>query len=58
MLSINTGVTQGLIVGPLLLNIFTNDIIMSSDKVNFILSDDDTTLNATVKPFGETATDT
>ena len=57
MLSINTGVPQGSIVGPLLFNILINDIIMSSNKFNFILYADDTTLNATVESFGETAAD-
>ena len=57
MLSINTGVPQSSIVGPLLFNILINDIIMSSDKFNFILYADDTTLNATVESFGETAAD-
>ena len=57
MLSINTCVPQGSIVGPLLFNILINDIIMSSDKFNFILYADDTTLNATVVWFRETAAD-
>ena len=57
MLSFNTGVPQGSIVGHLLFNILINDIIMSSDKFNFILYADDTTLNATVESFGETAAD-
>ena len=57
MLSINTDVLQGSIVGPLLFNILINDIIMSSKKINFILYADDTTLNATVESFGETAAD-
>ena len=43
MLSINTDVPQGSIVGPLFSNIL---IIMSIDKVNFILYSNDTTLNA------------
>ena len=57
IVSINTGVPQGSILGPLLLNICINDIIMSSDKFNFILYADDTTLNVTVESFGDTAAD-
>ena len=55
--SINTGVPQGSIPGPLLFNICINDIIMASDKFNFMLYADDTSLNATVESFGETAAD-
>ena len=57
MVSINTSVSQGSNVGPLLFNIFINDIIMFSDKFNLILYADDTTLNTTVELFGETAAD-
>ena len=57
IVSINTGVPQGSILGLLLFNICINDIIMSSDKFNFILYADDTTLNATVESFSETAAD-
>ena len=52
--SITTGVPQGSIVGPLIFNIFINDIIKSSRKFNFILYADDTTLNSTVDNFGNT----
>ena len=53
VVSINTGMPQGSIVGRLLFNIFINDIIMSRDKFNFILYADGTTLNATVGLLGE-----
>ena len=57
IVSINTGVPQGSNLGPLLFNICINDIIMSSDKSNFILFADDAALNATVESFIETAAD-
>ena len=57
MLSINTGVPQGSSMGPILFNIFSNDIVMSSNKFNIILYADDTTLNVTVESFGETVAD-
>ena len=57
IVSINTGVPQGSIVGQLLFNIFINNIIMSSDKFNLILYTDDTILYATVESFIETAAD-
>ena len=47
------GVPQGSIFGPLLFNIFTYDIIESSTKFNFIMYADDTTLNSTLKSFGD-----
>ena len=53
MRSLIRGVPQGSILGPLLLNIFTYDIIESSTKFNFIMYADDTTLNSTLKLFGD-----
>ena len=47
------GVPQGSILGPLLFNVFTYDIIESSTKFNFIMYADDTTLNSTLKSFGD-----
>ena len=52
--TIKAGVSQGSIVGPLLFNIFINDIINSSRKFNLILYADETTLNSTLESFGRT----
>ena len=52
MRQVSTGVPQGSIVGPLLFNIFINNIIKACSKFAFILYADDTTLNSTLDSFG------
>ena len=52
---LRTGAPQGSVLGPLLFNIFIDDIIHASELFNFILYADDTTINSTLNFHGTTA---
>ena len=49
--TINTRVPQGSILGPLLFIIYINELHMASDKFNYILYADDTTLIGNISNF-------
>ena len=50
-LEIKTGIPQGSILGPLFFSILINDIVNSTDKINFLMYADDTTLYFSLEDF-------
>ena len=54
LINISIGVEQGSILGPLLFSICINDLITVSDKLNFIMYADDTTIYSNLKDFDPT----
>ena len=52
-LSITCGIPQGSVLGPLLFNIYINDITEVSTKFDFIMYANDTTLTSTIENFGK-----
>ena len=50
---VHCGVLQGSVMGPLIFNIFINDIIEVNSRFDFIMYVDDTTLISSLETFAD-----
>ena len=57
MLNIHKGVPQGSILGPLFFSLYINDFVHSTDKYNFLMYADNTTLISTYETFSTDVSD-
>ena len=51
--AITCGISQSSVLGPLLFNIYINDITEASTRFDFIMFADDTSLTSTLENFGK-----